>query len=139
LDWTRQRKSTLIPREWCECLSSMSQVRVWLAWSHGGGIAGTCGWPVFQRIGESGLIQVWRPSRMPSLSLQLHCSCRLRVGHCELRRCITFGNYHVKPQSCKARLWLVIYRFLCLVLLSAFPSNVLGEFYNFKIRVFHSS
>jgi len=26
----------------------------WLAWSHGGGITGTCGRPVFWQIGESG-------------------------------------------------------------------------------------
>jgi len=45
----------------------------------------------------------------PSLSLQVHYSCMLRDRRRELRRCITFGNYHVKPQSPKARLWLVDY------------------------------
>ena len=37
-------------------------------------------------------------TRTPSLCLhQLQCCCRSRVGRRELRRCITFGNYHVKP------------------------------------------
>jgi len=43
---------------------------------------------------------------MTSLCLQLHYSCTLRVWRRELRRCITSGNYHVKPQSRQARLWL---------------------------------
>jgi len=34
----------------------------------------------------------------PLLCIQVHYNCRLRVGRRELRRCITFGNYHVKPQ-----------------------------------------
>jgi len=28
--------------------------RLWIAWSHGSGITGSCGRPVFRRIGESG-------------------------------------------------------------------------------------
>ena len=47
-------------------------------------------------------------SRTPSLCLQLHYSCRLRVRRRELRRCITFGNYHVKPQSRDCGLLLII-------------------------------
>jgi len=36
--------------------------RFWLVWIHGGGITGTCGRPVFRRIGETGLSLVRRPT-----------------------------------------------------------------------------
>jgi len=61
----------------------------------------------FTATGRGSGVGLWTLTRTPSLCLQLHYSCRLRVRRRELRRCITFGNYHVKPQSRKARLWLV--------------------------------
>jgi len=47
-----------------------------------------------------GGVGLWTLTCTPSLCLQLHYSV-LRVGRRELRRCITFGNYHVNPQSGK--------------------------------------
>jgi len=77
---------------------------------------------------DCGLLLVWAAllRLMLSLCLQVHYSCMLGVGRRELRRClcicvrvqpgasgveivcITLGNYHVEPQSRKARLWLVV-------------------------------
>jgi len=68
---------------------------------------------IFQNLSSGSFIATGRGAmldcRLTSLCLQLHYSYTLRVGHRELRRCITFGNYHVKPQSRKARLWLVLF------------------------------
>jgi len=47
---------------YCHSLMPHSRKWLWLAWSHGGGITGTCGRPVLQQISKSGWIWVRRPA-----------------------------------------------------------------------------
>jgi len=48
--------------------------RLWLAWSHVGGITRTCGRPPFRRIGESGPIPVRRPAAAEAPTATQPCS-----------------------------------------------------------------